>query len=144
MPRSAFRLEQRFAIEHETQVGRAFQIDGIGQARAQKRSRARERTLDVGPLPLGDFRRACDRKMDASMPVVDRKNDGEDSNRPQCRIGNVIAQERAKLFKNQTLQAKVPVSDAFISIFSSHERSILGRPKPPWRHSMLRSRGEQT
>ena len=48
--------------------------------------------------------------MDLRVSVVDRQNDGRDTHMGERGIGNVIAQEGAKLFENKALHAQVPVA----------------------------------
>jgi sterol desaturase/sphingolipid hydroxylase (fatty acid hydroxylase superfamily) len=55
------------------------------------------------------------------VAVIDAQDDRRDVHPRQDGIGYVIAQQRAKLFENQTLQTFVPVTGTF---FSSHDKRL--------------------
>jgi hypothetical protein len=62
--------------------------------------------------------------VDLRVPVVDRQHDGHDAHAGEVGVRHVIAQERAKLFQNETLYTQVPVAGTLF--ISSHDARLRG------------------
>ena len=126
-------------VEQEAKVRHSLQVERVGEPRPEKGARPQKRALRLRARTLRVARDDGRREVNACVTVIDGKNGGGDPDARERRVGDVIAQERAKLFEYQTLQSCVPVTGTFF--FSSHETRLRCARSAGRDHSAAKGNG---